>query len=169
MPRGGSRTERRQAGRGSRLADLVPILLVGIGFLLIGLGWNGAASLDHTEGQIPYLISGGLAGVAAVLYGSASMIVRAIRRGEARRQEELQALTQTLQRLAAVLSWSSNGHSAAAGRPEPAPELELVVAGPTSFHVESCRIVKGREETLVRIPRPEAASQGLSPCRICNP
>ena len=31
------------------------------GFLLIVMGWNGAASVDYVQGQVPYLISGGSA------------------------------------------------------------------------------------------------------------
>ena len=48
---------------------------LGIGYCLAGvalilLGWNGAASYDRVESQMPYLISGGLAGLALVIIGA---------------------------------------------------------------------------------------------------
>ncbi|MEY2477514.1 MAG: hypothetical protein QOG87_2829 [Actinomycetota bacterium] len=56
------------------------VALVGLGFVLIFFGWNGAAGKDYTQGQIPYLISGGVAGLALVLCGLAVVIVQAVRR-----------------------------------------------------------------------------------------
>lgn len=156
-----------ERARGSRTADLLPVVTIVGGFALIALGWNGAASLDYTQGQIPYLISGGLAGMAAVFYGSAALVVRAIKKGQARQHAELEELNRTLQRLSAVLSWNGNGHARREALVEQAPDL--VVAGPSSFHRSGCRMVRGREELLVRIPKAEAERQGLSPCRVCAP
>jgi hypothetical protein len=56
------------------------VALVGLGFVLMFLGWNGAAGKDYTQGQIPYLISGGLAGLGLVLCGLTVVIVQAVRR-----------------------------------------------------------------------------------------
>jgi hypothetical protein len=56
------------------------VALVGLGFVLIFLGWNGAAGKDYTQGQIPYLISGGVFGLALVLCGLAVVIVQSVRR-----------------------------------------------------------------------------------------
>lgn len=50
------------------------------GFLLIVLGWNGAASLDYVQGQIPFLISGGLAGTGLIVGGVALTIIQEVRR-----------------------------------------------------------------------------------------
>ena len=105
--------------------------------------------------------------MAAVFYGSAALVVRAIKKGQARQQVELEELNRTLQRLSAVLSWSGNGHTRREALVEQAPDL--VVAGLSSFHRLGCRMVQGREEVLVRIPKSEAERQGLSPCRVCNP
>jgi len=72
------------------------VALVGLGFVLIFLGWNGAAGKDYTQGQLPYLISGGVAGLALVLCGLAVVIVQAVRR-------EALLLASKLDRLAEAL------------------------------------------------------------------
>jgi hypothetical protein len=56
------------------------VALVGLGFVMIFFGWNGAAGKDYTQGQIPYLISGGVTGLALVLCGLCVVIVQAVRR-----------------------------------------------------------------------------------------
>jgi hypothetical protein len=72
------------------------VTLVGLGFVLIFFGWNGAAGKDYTQGQIPYLISGGVTGLALVLCGLAIVIVQAVRR-------EALLLASKLDRLAEAL------------------------------------------------------------------
>jgi hypothetical protein len=44
--------------------------LVGIGAICIGLGWWGASGTANLAEQIPYLISGGLFGIALVVAGT---------------------------------------------------------------------------------------------------
>ncbi|MEY2569394.1 MAG: hypothetical protein QOE35_3923 [Actinomycetota bacterium] len=56
------------------------VALVGLGFVLIFLGWNGAAGKDYTQGQLPYLLSGGVAGLALILCGLTVVVVQAVRR-----------------------------------------------------------------------------------------
>jgi hypothetical protein len=43
----------------------------------------------------------------------------------------------------------------------------LVVAGPTSYHRPSCRLLDGRG-ALPTISVAQAEEQGLSPCRTCD-
>lgn len=72
------------------------VALVGLGFLLVFLGWNGAAGKDHTPGQIPYVISGGVAGLGLILCGLTVVIVQSVRR-------EALLLANRLDRLAEAL------------------------------------------------------------------
>lgn len=143
----------------SSFGEYVPLVTLIIGFLLIGLGWNGAASVDFTQGQIPYLISGGLIGLGMVFFSAAALIVQVMKRGQAQQNAELAAIHRTLERLAGTISLQGNGE---------VTNGELVVAGSSSFHLPNCRTVGGRTN-MPRIPREEAVSEGLEPCRICNP
>src|SRR5687768_9100670 len=97
------------ATRAAGWAEYVPVVTIVIGFALIGLGWNGAASVDYTQGQLPYLISGGVAGLAFVFYGSAALVVRALKKGSQSQREQLEEITQTLHRVASAMTVSGNG------------------------------------------------------------
>ena len=138
----------------SRVAEYVPTVLVLVGFGLIAFGWSGAAGLDYTQGQIPYVISGGLLGLGFVFYGCTSLIARSIR--VAQKQQGTQ-----LAEIAELLRTPRHG-----GVTERLPE-DLVVAGATSFHRADCRLAVGRDTS--QISREEAIAKGLEPCRICEP
>ena len=50
---------------------LAGLVLPVIGLVVIGIGWWGASGTKYTYQQIPYVISGGIFGVALVLIGAA--------------------------------------------------------------------------------------------------
>src|SRR6266511_2756705 len=66
------------------------------GFASIALGWNGAARLTVVDQQFPFLMSGGVLGVALVLFGVGVLLVSQIR-------TERQKLSRLLERLAGTL------------------------------------------------------------------
>lgn len=145
-------------GRFSRYADYVPVVAIVIGFGLIGAGWSGAAGVDYVEGQVPYLISGGVLGLAFVLLGGVAMLVQAVKKSQAQQQARLEELSRAITRMAFALTVGINGRSADS----------LVVIGSASFHKPTCRMVGARKE-IVKVPRESALSEGLEPCRICKP
>ena len=42
------------------------VLLVVAGFIALFLAWNGAANRDFVQGQLPYVISGGMVGLGLI-------------------------------------------------------------------------------------------------------
>lgn len=54
------------------------ILLGAAGFVGIALGWDGASRQVHVEAQIPYVISGGLGGLALVIVGTGLLLAHAL-------------------------------------------------------------------------------------------
>lgn len=132
------------------------------GLVLIWAGWNGAASYNDIRRQFPYLISGGVAGLALVVIGAGLFVVQSLRADRVQLEANLVELRAILERL--TLAPAGNG-SEARGVAEGAP---LVVAGPTTYHRPECRLVEGRDG--LRTMSVEAAeSAGLSPCRTCAP
>ena len=123
-----------------------------LGALLLFLGWNGAASHNDLRKQFPYLLSGGLAGLSLVVLGAALLVVEVVRSERMAMQESIAELRDALERLA----------------PRPAPNASNVVAGASSYHRPTCRLVEGRDDLPV-LAIEEAADQGLAPCRICHP
>lgn len=149
--------------RRSRYAEYVPVVLIVVGFAFMFLGWNGAASRDCVQCQVPYMISGGLIGLGLVFFGSASLVVRAFKEGLVRQLKELESLTETNKRVATTLTWSANGTGANGHQSN-----ELVVVGASSFHLVDCRLVKSRE-SLEKVPKEQAVESGLEACRVCKP
>ena len=135
------------------------LILAAIGLIAIGVGWNGAAGQLTLLGQIPYIISGGLIGIALVILGAAMLVVQGAREDRARLEAKLDLLTDALA-----------GGTGAARLADPAPQdaSGLVIAGTASYHVPGCRLVDGREETAYLTPA-EAQANELKPCRVCQP
>ena len=136
---------------------------LGLFFCIVGLavmwaGWNGAASYNDIRKQFPYLISGGLVGLALVVIGVGLMIIQSQRADRVQREANLHELRQILDRLTALPS--SNGAAAEA-------ETALVVAGPGAYHRPTCKLVAGRDLRKMTIEQAEAAN--LEPCRTCAP
>lgn len=136
----------------------VGVLLVAIGFIVLFFAWNGAAGLDYVEGQLPYLISGGLSGIALIGAGLTVVLVQAQRR-------ESRAVTDRLDELVEVVRGLAT--TGAAG-PTLVPDDSMVVAGRGSYHATSCRLVQQRDD-LQPMSRTAAQERGLNPCRICRP
>jgi hypothetical protein len=159
----------QQDGRGGRLATFagqlggkLGVAVCIIGFVVIFLGWNGAASFNDVRQQFPYLISGGIAGLAMVALGAALLVIEAARAERAELQSSIEDLRRAIEGLGGV---STNGQATAVA---PALASDLVVAGSASYHRPDCRLVAGRDQpTLVTIA--DAEEQGLAACRICTP
>ncbi len=70
----------------------VGVLLVVAGFIALFLAWNGAAEKDFVEGQLPYVISGGLVGLALVGSGLTVINVQARRADQAELLNRLETM-----------------------------------------------------------------------------
>jgi hypothetical protein len=92
--------------RWARLGGKLGMLFAGLGFLLMIMGWNGAAGLDYVQGQIPYVISGGLIGLALVIFGAVLLLI------ESNRRDRLM-LERRLEELSAAVSRASEADAAA--------------------------------------------------------
>ncbi len=141
----------------SKGTTYVAVAMMAGGFLLLVLGWNGAANLDYVQGQVPYLISGGMAGAALIVGGLVLAVIQELRRSTLAVTEKLEELTELLVQ------------GGAAGGPTAVPsDGSMVVAGRTSFHKSGCHLIDGRTDLQV-MSATDASSRGLAPCRICEP
>lgn len=135
---------------GSRrpLAVLAGSILAPLGLLLVFLGWLGASRTPLVQEQLPYLISGGLFGLALVNLGGffyfahwQTAVLREVR-------------VQTAELTAALRA----GAAPVAGN----PQVLLTTESGTLAHRPDCPVVRGRDDL-----RP--AQPGLAPCSICEP
>ena len=133
-----------------------------LGFLLLFLGWNGAASFDRVPAQMPYVISGGLVGLSVVVLAAALLIINAQRQDRAAMLNALAEIREAVERLA-----MSAGAGAAGTDLSRALADGLVVAGPSSYHRPDCKLLAGRG-VLPTVTVEAAQERGLAPCRACD-
>jgi hypothetical protein len=138
-----------------KLGGLLSLAFVGLGLLVIGLGYNGMASNHQEPAQLPYLLSGGLIGLSFVVFGTGLMISQS---GREDRQRLESVLLQLLE---------AQEHGSLEAR-VPADADGLFAAGASSFHRPTCRLVDGREE-VAYVTAEEARAKDLKPCRVCQP
>lgn len=81
---------------------LVLAAVVVIGLALVGLGYRGAAALLFVPLQVPYLVSGGVVGLAAVGAGLALLVVHLDRAEAAQERREVARLQRDVLRLLKV-------------------------------------------------------------------
>ena len=105
---------RTRAGGNDTAKSLLIVggILVPLGFVLIVLGWSGAAGTTDVFEQIPYAISGGLLGLALVFAGAfcyfaswQTHMVYAARR----EADETKALRETMERIEVLLTSAVHG------------------------------------------------------------
>ena len=86
----------RRAEWKARFARLLGLAFCAAGFAAIALGWAGAARKTCVDCQIPYLISGGAAGVALVVLGAGLLLIAQMRTEARRLSARLEQMTWTL-------------------------------------------------------------------------
>jgi hypothetical protein len=106
-----------------KLGGLLGIGYCIAGFFLIFLGWNGAASNDDEPAQIPYVISGGIAGLALVVVGSALIVAHSLRTDRIELRGSIDDLRAATERLAAGSTADGAGPGAGTGGFAPAPRV----------------------------------------------
>ena len=172
-----SARQERLAGRVSRLRTrtgagsldrwllLTGGVLIPLGFLVVVMGWIGASRTPLLFEQIPYMISGGLLGLALVVAGGfvyfaywQTLLVRESRTA----REDLQA---ALGRLEVLLSASLTGGASSAPTTPNGPSGLVVTATGSMLHRPDCAVVAGRPN--LRAASPD--EPGLTACGLCDP
>jgi MFS family permease len=152
---------------------VIGALVLPAGIAVIILGWAGAAHGRVDQQQIPYLISGGILGLALVVIGCffywAHWLYRIYDQADLQHQEAMREQAEFHRQLLAAV---------AGGRVAPGADLDTTVAAGTgasyvatasgsNVHKPDCAIVANRTDNLRQVSRAEA--QKMKPCRICEP
>ena len=138
--------------------------LLPLGLVLVILGWQGASHTVLTFEQIPYMISGGLLGLALVFAGGfvyfAYWMTLMVRENRLMRAD----LVSVLGRMELLMQ--ETAMPALAPRTAAAPTAKLVATKTGSMlHRADCVAVQNRDNL-----RPvTAATKGLTPCALCDP
>jgi hypothetical protein len=139
-----------------------------LGLIAVILGWYGAAHTPFGFEQTPYLISGGLFGIALVLVGGFLFFGSWLARVAVTSQQtvqEMAALSARIDRLGeAGVGTAANG---ATGTRSSGGSGRLVATqSGTMLHRADCPIVVSRDNVR---DVPASEQDQLKPCQICNP
>lgn len=142
-------------------------LFIAVGAVLLLTAYLGVSREVLVAKQIPYLVSGGLFGVAAVTLGSRLLLIEDLRRDGGR----LDRLERTVTELHAVLLTRPDAPSssqALRASSNGAPDRLLALDGGDSFHRQDCPLVEGKKKTHALTAK-AAQSEGLQACPMCRP
>ncbi|HVA42392.1 MAG TPA: hypothetical protein VNF50_02815 [Acidimicrobiales bacterium] len=147
---------------GGAVRPVIGWVLAALGVLVIFLGWYGISGQSIVAEQLPYLISGGLGGVALVGIGAAFIGTEWLRR-EATRVERLEEMVAELRDV--LLAYPEA--SAPAEQRDGVVSLVAIPTGST-FHTAGCAMMRNKSGVEPVTAR-SIGQRGLSPCRICEP
>jgi hypothetical protein len=151
-----------------KLGGLLGIAYCIAGFVLIFLGWNGTASHNSEPAQIPYIVSGGIAGLGLVVVGAALIVAHSLRTDRVELRAAIEDLRAAIERGVTAPAVGAEDAVVAAAVPAGGGDVETVVAGSDSYHRPECSVVAGQAEA-VTMSRADAIDAGLAPCRVCKP
>lgn len=138
------------------------------GFVLVFLGWNGAASQDGEPAQIPYVISGGLAGLGLIVVGGSLIVAQSLRTDRVELRAAIDELREAVQATAVTTAPPARRGSGTAADGSGGGDDDLVVAGSDSYHRPECTLVQDQADVST-MTRAEARDAGRSACRVCRP
>ncbi|MBV9410045.1 MAG: hypothetical protein JO148_00500 [Acidimicrobiia bacterium] len=146
-------------------------ILVGLGVILIIVGYLGISREALVAKQLPYLISGGIGGLALVGFGAMLVGTEDLKRTQ-ERIDELEDLVADLHNVllsrADAPTVSINGDSAGQRFSGESSITLLALPGGSSYHRADCSMIQGKREAKP-VTAGAARRQGLKPCRLCEP
>jgi len=156
--------------RFAKLGGVLGIVYCIAGFVLVFLGWNGAATYDNESSQIPYLISGGVAGLALVVVGGALIVAHSLRNDRVELRGAIDDLRGAVEQLGTASAAPAASGSAAPGRIAGSGNVEgeVVMAGADSYHSPSCTLIEAQTD-VAPMSLADAQASDRVPCRVCTP
>jgi hypothetical protein len=154
---------------------VVGAILLPLGIAVILLGWAGAAHGRVEQQQLPYIISGGILGLALVVIGGfffwAHWLYRIYDQADLHHQAAMREQAEFHRALLIAVGQGGGGGggdvAAALSAPVGVPTSFVATPSGTNFHTPDCAIVANRPGKVRTIGRDEV--DGMRPCRICDP
>ena len=155
--RAGTLKTRAGSADPSRRMLLIGGILLPLGVLLVLIGWLGTARTPLVFEQVPYVVSGGLLGLALVVIGGflyfsywQTLVIRALR-------DSTTELSASLLRIEGLLAAGSDTTDDTAGL--------VATATGTMLHRSDCSVVAGRD----RLRPMQPGTPGMTACSLCQP
>jgi hypothetical protein len=138
------------------------ILMPG-GIFAIFLGWYGVAHTKYQYDQLPYVVSGGLIGLALVFIGGFLYFGAWLSRIANEQRESTRRLADSMLALADIVARQSAAASSAA--PEAVDDTLVLAGSGNTLHRRDCPLIAHRDDL-----RPvNGERNGYNTCRVCRP
>jgi hypothetical protein len=159
--------------------DQVLLILGGIsmpaGLLVIIVGWYGAAHTFHTYAQLDYLVSGGLLGLALVVFGGfcyfgywLTRLVQLLHTAQTQDRQSLETLERIAVQLDQLAPLAASGAAASGVTPVASRAFTPVLMATrhgNMAHLPTCPVVADNPDLRpINLDDPN-----LTPCQICQP
>ncbi|MCU1464015.1 MAG: hypothetical protein JWO37_4090 [Acidimicrobiales bacterium] len=148
-------------------------IITGVGIVFIVVGYLGVSREALVAKQLPYLISGGIGGIALVGIGAVFLGTEDIRRDSGRLDrleamvEELHAVLLSRRDAPAPESMTEPPEATAAQRNGQAGILVALPVG-QSFHRPDCVMIQGKDKAR-QVTGDDVRDRALKACRLCEP
>ncbi|MEY2465129.1 MAG: hypothetical protein QOH64_3267 [Acidimicrobiaceae bacterium] len=140
-------------------------VLLGLGALFILIGWIGVSGTPVLAKQIPYVVSGGIAGVFLAVAGAYFLGTEELRK-DSGRLDRLERMVQELHE--ALLTRSDAPAPAATAASTNGKVSYVALAGSDTYHRADCSMVANKSNTAVLAPS-SITRRKLQPCPLCDP
>jgi hypothetical protein len=139
-------------------------ILAALGALALFLGWYGVSGESLTSKQLPYLVSGGLTGIALVVIASVFLATEDVRR----QLSQVDELRRKVDDLYALFVEELAEPAAAPAAAPSAPGSLMALPAGSSYHRSDCALVVGKD-AAAGVDARSIRARKLRPCRICEP
>ena len=154
----------RWVGKATR--PVIGWVLLGIGALIILIGWIGVSGTPVVAKQIPYVVSGGIGGVLLAILGAYFLGTEELRK-DSGRLDRLERMVDELHEilLARPDAPTPSSHADAPGTNGHA---YVALAGSDVYHRADCAMVASKPNTAKVAPS-TIQRRGLKACSLCEP
>jgi hypothetical protein len=155
----------RWVGKATR--PVVGWVLLGLGALFILIGWIGVSGTPILAKQIPYVVSGGIAGVFLAVAGAYFLGTEELRK-DSGRLDRLERMVEELHAALLTRSDAPAPQAADAGATSNGKVSYVALAGSDTYHRADCSMVAKKTNTAVLAPS-TIQRRNLKPCALCSP
>ena len=135
--------------------------LAALGVIALVIAWAGVSGEIFVARQVPYVVSGGLGGIALIVLAGVLLGTHDLY-GYAARLDRVEQKVDDIHRVL-VMAWDDRAGTSL----DDGDSIVAVLPKGSSYHRPSCVAVQGK--AVEQLPAQQAAATGLSSCKLCEP
>ena len=135
--------------------------LAALGVIALVVAWAGVSGQIFVARQVPYVVSGGLGGLALIVLAGVLLGTHDLY-GYAARLDRVEQKVDEIHRVL-VMAWDDPAGTSL----DDGNAVVATLPKGSSYHRLSCAAVQGK--AVDQLPAQEAARLGLSSCKLCEP